>query len=194
VANGQIIKTTGESKEVKFKMQGLHLKLNFNLLELGGCGIVLGTQWLSTLGVISWDFKQLLMGFMYEGRQVWLQGMKEAKSMIQGSKDFKGKAIVKGLLLQIMSCDLAAVQAPVSTSMQALLEEFPQVFEEPKELPPKRSHEHQIVLKEGVPPHCQRPYRYPYYQKTKIEKIVKDLFDSCCVRPSQSPFTHLFCW
>jgi hypothetical protein len=53
-----------------------------------------------------------------------------------------------------MPYDLAAIQAPVSTSMQALLEEFPQVFEEPKELPPKRGHEHQIVLKEGVSPHC----------------------------------------
>uniref|UniRef100_A0A2N9GXS3 Reverse transcriptase domain-containing protein n=1 Tax=Fagus sylvatica TaxID=28930 RepID=A0A2N9GXS3_FAGSY len=77
VANGQVIRTLGECKEVKFKMQGLHLKLTFNLLELGGCGIVLGTQWLSTLGVISWDFKNLVMGFMHEGKQVWLGLNKE---------------------------------------------------------------------------------------------------------------------
>jgi exosome complex RNA-binding protein Rrp4 len=44
VTNGQVIKTTGECKEVKFKMKGLHMKLNFNLLELGGCGIVLGIK------------------------------------------------------------------------------------------------------------------------------------------------------
>jgi hypothetical protein len=31
----------------------------------------------------------------------------------------------------------------------------------------------------------------PYYQKTKIEKIVKGFFDSSCVRPSQSPFASL---
>ena len=43
VANGQVIRTLGGCKEVKFKMQGLHLKLTFNLLELGGSGIVLGT-------------------------------------------------------------------------------------------------------------------------------------------------------
>uniref|UniRef100_A0A2N9H581 Reverse transcriptase/retrotransposon-derived protein RNase H-like domain-containing protein n=1 Tax=Fagus sylvatica TaxID=28930 RepID=A0A2N9H581_FAGSY len=51
VANGQVIRILGECKEVKFKMQDLHLKLTFNLLDLGGCGIVLGTQWLSTLGL-----------------------------------------------------------------------------------------------------------------------------------------------
>jgi hypothetical protein len=46
---------------------------------------------------------------MYDGKKVWLQGLKEAKSMIQGSKDFKGKAAAKGLLLQIMPCDLATI-------------------------------------------------------------------------------------
>ncbi len=51
-----------------------------------------------------------------------------------------------------------------------------------------RGHEHQIIFMEGVPPHCQRPYRYPYFQKTEIEKIVKDLIDFGSVRPSQSLF------
>jgi hypothetical protein len=188
VANGQVIRTLGECKEVKFKMQGLHLKLTFNLLELGGCGIVLGTQWLNTLGVISWDFKNLVMGFMHEGKQVWLQGLKEKPNLIQCSKNFKGKATMKGLLLQIMPCELASIQEEICAPIRELVEEFPQVFKEPKGLPPKRNHEHQILLKQGVPPHCQRPYRYPHYQKTEIEKIMIDLLDSGCVRPSQSPF------
>jgi hypothetical protein len=142
VANGQVIRTLGECKEVKFKMQGLHLKLTFNLLELGGCGIVLGTQWLSTLGVISWDFKNLVMGFMHEGKQVWLQGLKEKPNLIQGSKDFKGKATMKGLLLQIMPCELASIQEEICAPIRELVEEFPQVFEEPEGLPPKRNHDH----------------------------------------------------
>ncbi|KAF9664736.1 hypothetical protein SADUNF_Sadunf16G0049100 [Salix dunnii] len=61
----------------------------FNLLELGGYGIMLGTQLLSTLGMINWDFKKLCMGLYYERKQVWLQGLKESKSLIQGSKDSK---------------------------------------------------------------------------------------------------------
>ena len=69
-----------------------------------------------------------------------------------------------------------------------LLDQFGQVFGEPKGLPPKRGHEHQIILKEWVPPHCQRPYRYPYFQKTVVEKIIKDLLDFGYVRPSPSPF------
>uniref|UniRef100_A0A2N9HXW7 Chromo domain-containing protein n=1 Tax=Fagus sylvatica TaxID=28930 RepID=A0A2N9HXW7_FAGSY len=147
VANGQVIRTLGECKEVKFKMQGLHLKLTFNLLELGGYGIVLGTQWLSTLGMINWDFKNLMMGFMHEGKKVWLQGLKEKPNLIQGSKDFKGKATMKGLLFQIMPCELASIQEGIDAPIQELVEECPQVLEEPEGLPPKRNHEDQILLK-----------------------------------------------
>ena len=128
VANGQVIRTKGECKEVKFIIQGLHMKVNFNLLELGGCGIVLGTQWLSTLGMISWDFKKLCMGFLYEGKQVWLQGLKESKSLIQGNKECKGRGVVKGLLLQIMSAELTIIQEGGETPMQELLDTFPKIF------------------------------------------------------------------
>ena len=136
--------------------------MNFSLLELGGCDIVLGTQWLSTLGVISWNFKKLLMGFMFKGRQIWLQGIKATNSIIHGSKKFQDGA-AKGLLLQIMPCNLAAIQDPIESPMKDLLDQFPQVFEELKGLPPMRGHKHQILLKEGVPPHCQRLYKYSYF-------------------------------
>jgi hypothetical protein len=70
-----------------------------------------------------------------------------------------------------------------------VLEQFASIFKEPKGLQPLRGHEHQILLKEGTQPICQRPYRYPYYQKTEIEKIVKELLNSGFIRPSQSPFS-----
>ena len=51
VANGQIIKNMGECKAIKFKIQDLQLEVNFSLLELGGCGIVLGTQY----SLVPWE-------------------------------------------------------------------------------------------------------------------------------------------
>jgi hypothetical protein len=36
---------------------------------------------------------------------------------------------------------------------------------------------------------CVRPYRYLYFQKTEIEKIVRDLLQSGVIRLSQSPFS-----
>ena len=43
VANGEVIRTIGECRAIKFKMQVLNLEVNFNLLNLGGYGVVLGT-------------------------------------------------------------------------------------------------------------------------------------------------------
>jgi hypothetical protein len=58
-----------------------------------------------------------------------------------------------------------------------------------KGLPPTRSHDHRILLKEDSTPVCVRPYRYPYFQKIEIEKIVRELLQSGVIRPSQSPFS-----
>ena len=35
---------------------------------------------------------------------------------------------------------------------------------------------------------CQRPYRYPFYQKNEIDKIVKELLSVGSIRNSSSPF------
>ena len=56
-------------------------------------------------------------------------------------------------------------------------------------MPLIRGHEHQIVLQEGIEPVCEKPYRYPFYQKTEIEKIVHDLLEVGYIRISYSPFS-----
>ena len=53
VADGNVIKTLGVYHAVILLMQGHRCTIDFNVLHLGGCEVVLGTQWLCTLGVIS---------------------------------------------------------------------------------------------------------------------------------------------
>jgi hypothetical protein len=197
VANGAVINTKGEIKGLLVEVQGHQFLIDFSLLDLGGSGMVLGTQWLRTLGVISWDFEQLKMGFTHQGKEVLLQGMQTGKSSIQGSKEFARKSPAQGLLLQVSQLtegsdqepDHLAVSQQVPPAVQLVLQQHASVFREPQGLPPLRGHEHQILLKEGTQPICQRPYRYPFYQKTKIENIVEELLESGSIRPSQSPFS-----
>nr|GEY95516.1 reverse transcriptase [Tanacetum cinerariifolium] len=73
--------------------------------------------------------------------------------------------------------------------VEQVLTQFAEVFEIPKDLPPRRSHDHQIPLMPNTPPINVRPYRYPPNQKDAIEGMVKKLMDSGVIRASQSPFS-----
>jgi hypothetical protein len=67
--------------------------------------------------------------------------------------------------------------------------DFADIFQEPQGLPPHRAHDHSVPLQEGAQPVSVRPYRYLYYQKEEIEKIVRELLDSGVIRPSHNPFS-----
>ena len=56
--------------------------------------------------------------------------------------------------------------------LQWILHSFRDVFKELYGLPPQKSHDHKITLKQGSEPVCVRTYRYPHFQK-KIR--LKDL-------------------
>jgi hypothetical protein len=75
--------------------------------------------------------------------------------------------------------------APVA----AILRDYGDFFQEPKGLPPHRAQDHSITLHEGAQPVSVRPYRYPFYQKEEIEKIVQELLDSEVIQPSHNPFS-----
>ncbi|KAH7561333.1 hypothetical protein JRO89_XS10G0212800 [Xanthoceras sorbifolium] len=49
--------------------------------------------------------------------------------------------------------------------LDKLLNEFQDVFYEPKGLPPSRVHDHKIPLQLEAQPVCVKPVRYPHYQK-----------------------------
>ena len=53
VTNGDLIRIKGECKDLLLKMQGSEFIVNLHVLTLGGCDVVLGTQWLCILGLIN---------------------------------------------------------------------------------------------------------------------------------------------
>lgn len=95
----------------------------------------------------------------------------------------------QGALLQLCSIHLALSLTKTVPQIDSLLPKYEDVFGGPKELPPLRSHDHRIPMIEVSSPMSVRPYRYPYYQKNEIEKLVKEMLETGNIRPGQSPFS-----
>ena len=75
VANGDVLRSQETCKDVKWETQGLVQTTVFLVLPLRGCDLVLGVQWLQTLGPITWDFNTLSMKFTLGDQLVPLNGI-----------------------------------------------------------------------------------------------------------------------
>lgn len=74
--------------------------------------------------------------------------------------------------------------------MQKLLHKFTNIFQGPKGLPPKRQHDHRIILKPGSILVNVRPYRYVVTQKNITKEIVMDMLQTGVIKPSSSPYAN----
>ncbi|GJW10088.1 gypsy/ty3 retroelement polyprotein [Tanacetum coccineum] len=77
VANGQNMMSCYECKNFQWSLQGETFTSDVMLLPLGGCEMVLGIQWLATLGDIQCNFQNRLLQFDYNGRKYGVKGNKE---------------------------------------------------------------------------------------------------------------------
>jgi len=149
------------------------------------------------------------MKFHYMGKGCVLHGLQQGPKVSLGGGDFfkLPKREQKGLLLHLVNCATPEMASSgqkgevkekqqIPGLVEDILREFAEVFQEPKGLPSSRSHDHSILLIPGAQPVSVRPYRYPFYQKAEIEKIVRELLDSGVIRPSHSPFSSpvLLAW
>jgi hypothetical protein len=63
ISNGGSMKCRGRCENVHLQIGEYHLKSHMFAIDMGGCDIVLGAEWLRTLGPILMDFHELTMQF-----------------------------------------------------------------------------------------------------------------------------------
>ena len=62
-------------ENVKILIQNIHVSLTVYSLPITGLDMVLGIQWLETLGSVVCNWKDLTMGFEWENKKQRLQGI-----------------------------------------------------------------------------------------------------------------------
>jgi len=109
-------------------------------IDLGGFDVILGVDYLRTLGPILWDFEDLCMAFTWHGRRVFWRGIGSPRDDIFESS------------LRVLAAD------PERPLLDVLLQQYNDVFAEPCGLPPSRPYDHRIHLLPGTAPVAVRPY------------------------------------
>jgi hypothetical protein len=197
VANGELVVSEGQCLQVLVQLSGFSFLTDTHVMPLAGCDMVLGIQWLVTLGSIAWDFRALTMEFTMVGNEFLLQGL--AAPNLWEETDFSNvrDGCHKGLWLHLSDNVVNSGGVEQGPEFEALLDAFADLFKEPKGLPPSRSHDHAILLKSGSKPVCVRPYRYPYFSKKKKKRLKGLLRSYWSLMLLDLPKVHfhlLCCW
>jgi hypothetical protein len=161
-------------------------------IPMGGADVVLGIQWLQSLGTMAFNFQELFMKFSLEGKEIELRGItgKPGKVISSNGMTKLLKKGHQGVIAQLCSLDVQTSKPSIPQDLQGIIDKHSKVFEDiPKGLPPTRNHDHEIHLIPGSVPPNIRPYRYPYAQKSEIECMVEEMLEAGIIRPSQSSYS-----
>eukprot|EP00253_Pinus_taeda_P017771 PITA_17771 len=141
IADGGTMKCEGRCENVKLQMGDYQLKTHMFAIHMGGCDIVLGAEWLRTLGPITMDFQELYMSFKQKNHTHTLRGLQaRAPSIIISHRMEKLlKRGNHGVVAQFNSIQVVETKpSPIHPEMQQILNNHLPVFDKPQGLPPSR--------------------------------------------------------
>lgn len=164
------------------------------MLDLKGYDFILGVHWIYTHSPIGLNLKTREFCMNHYGKHKIIfkdETLPEADCVVTIEK--LQKLMEKGVMGAVVyACDNRdelhkLITPPVE--LMPILQRFKAVFDEPRELPPKRKCDHSIPLKAEDQHVTQRPYRLPFHQKNALEGIIEQLLNSKTIRPSVSPYS-----
>ncbi|XP_075083577.1 uncharacterized protein LOC142167313 [Nicotiana tabacum] len=178
ITDGNYVMCTSHCKDFMWKMQGIPFKEDLFIIPLGDCDIVLGNDWMKTHNPTKFDHEKNCVTIGRKGNKMVLHGIPEEGKLNMISSRTMGRVIKKGQALLahlfMMNSVVATRQDQVEEAILAVLEQYDDVFTEPKSLPPTRTLDHSIPLK----PSAMLVDLRASYQQTimKEEDVFKTAF------------------
>jgi hypothetical protein len=75
IADGGTINFLGKCNKINLTMGEYVMNIPMIAIPMGGAYVVLGIQWLQSLGTMSFNFQELFMKFSLEGKEIELRGI-----------------------------------------------------------------------------------------------------------------------
>ncbi|XP_062100900.1 uncharacterized protein LOC133806828 [Humulus lupulus] len=192
MGSGNAVKGAGVCRSVHLQLQGIEIVEDFPPLQLGSTDVILGVQWLETLGETTHHWKEHTMKLRVRGQPIVLHGdpllhktcisLKQMIRLLQNEKH--------GMWVKLGCTEVSQLFAVYAEGVKQVLQRFRNVFDTPSSLPPpQRRHDHAIILQPDAAPVSIRPYRYPHGIKDEVEKLVQEMLRTGVIQPSTSPFS-----
>lgn len=173
------------------------------VLQLHGPDLVLGMDWLKSLGRVTSDYEEGTLEFASEGRQIRLQLTSRLHRQVS-ARVFSSLMlhIDHATIYEVMAVPEADTFTEAATTgeqpsfpemlpptVRAVLEQYTSVFTVPSGLSPAKQFDHRIHLLPHMKPVNVRPYRYSFFQKNEIKRQVKEMLDTSIIRRGSSAFS-----
>lgn len=184
----------GKCHKIELSMSEYKLKSLMYAMPIGGVDIVLGAQWLATLGTVGLNLQEKFIRFYENGKKYKLQGINCPPPQIVSSNRME-KMIKKGAQAYFLHCYSMDGTADDNNNgypkeLEELQRKYSTIFQEPpRGLPPPCSRDHITELILGAAPIRRKSYRQSHQHKTEIERLVQELLDCGVITRSKSPFS-----
>lgn len=192
VANEQLLLSDSHVPNLEWWIQGHTFNASMRVLEMEAYDAILGYDWLKANSPITHDWLNKTMKFKFKGEEIVLAWVQSPPLSVQEiSLDTMGKWLAGNEVWALAALDLIIDQPPEDDppkEVQTLFQDFHDVFEEPKGLPPARPFDHAIPTLPNVVPVNSRPYKYSPLHKDEIKRQVKELLAAGLITPSTSPY------
>ena len=113
-------------------------------IPMGGADVVLGIQWLQSLGTMAFNFQELFMKFSLEGKEIELRGItgKPGKVISSNGMTKLLKKGHQGIIAKICSLDVQTSKLSIPQDLQRILIRIPKYLK----IFPKVSHQLEIMI------------------------------------------------
>ncbi|XP_021992021.1 uncharacterized protein LOC110888826 [Helianthus annuus] len=195
VGNGEHLQCNGFLPQVPVTLNKHVFHTPCYVLPIEGADLVLGMEWLASLGPVMADFSIPSLTFNKDGQQCILQG-DSFNSLVSPSSLSSLMRHTSVASLHTMVFQHQPGTPPSITplthpnpTIQHLLHTYSQLFDTPHGLPPPRPHDHFIPTLPNAKPVNVRPYRYPHYQKQVMTELITEMLREGIIQPSHSPYS-----
>lgn len=157
VANGGIMLCSQLILHCAWWVQGVGFHTDFKLLSLGVYDVILGMDWLVTLGTMNIDWAAKWMEYQLGNKTIRIQGIQtQTEHCAPISVDKFQEMLTLGLVMQVFQLQQLTPDKLVEVPLQfgPLLTEFKDIFAETTGLPPR------IPLLPNSKPMYIKPYRH----------------------------------